>query len=240
MRRVYARVLRFLLARYGGDADSQTDEDAERPAGKAALCELAPVGEGKPARDAAAIGSVLETIHRQISPGVPAGPLQHGLPPDQPIAAAAFREVAVAECFQAALFRQRIGSRVVQLGRTFRLEVALRDLPRAKELLPQPSSEWLSLKEALSFLGRKEEPASFPLAWTPQAFPSLTSYWLANTLFWAVAAGFGGCFVLFAIGWPQGASATLLQISLGGAAFGTLFGLIWGLRAMLGRKPTRP
>src|SRR5262245_36666618 len=100
VRRIYARVLAFLITRY---ETSDVNVPPLPPKSRMPFVDVSSPGPGKPPRSGETIRSTLDSVHAANAPGVAEGTLIHGLTPDQPIIAGLFYERSIAKSFRGVL-----------------------------------------------------------------------------------------------------------------------------------------
>jgi hypothetical protein len=139
LRQMYARVLRYLVGTYGGEADADNPaEDAAATVDAASpprmpYRENATVGNGKPARSAETIRNVLDTIHTRV-PGVSAGSYRCG--PDDPIIVESYRNRREAKKSLRLLKSKKLtGVRLKRAGRDVQLWANRADYEEARAVL---------------------------------------------------------------------------------------------------------
>jgi hypothetical protein len=133
LRRMYAQVLRYLIARYE-DEDAAGEVDVSASAGsRMSFHEAGDVGPGKPARSPETIRGVLDTIHANV-PGMPAGSYCCGR--DDPIVVESFYDGQGAEQARRLLKSRGLANvRLTREGRVRQLWTTRADFEVAQAIL---------------------------------------------------------------------------------------------------------
>jgi hypothetical protein len=146
IKRIHARVFRFLLAVYGGadwrasgqqDDSGVADHDEIADGGHSAeWIDLRTDSQGAPPKDPARIRRTLQAVH-DAGPATESGPYGEGLGPDDWVVVASQRDGAPMDACAAVLAKSEIPYRRGRLGRDTVVEVRARDKDDALKLLEE-------------------------------------------------------------------------------------------------------